>query len=161
VTQPLRLLTREDAAAAHALHALCFPPDEVWSAWAFQDTFALTTTLGVGAEDENGRLTGMIIVQKTPPDADILTMCVAPDKRRHGLAAHLLSGLVTLLGPYGMARLCLDVAADNTAAIKFYESSGFLKDGRRKNYYLRAGGARVDAILMSRAIAGHTGESEA
>lgn len=157
---PLRLLTREDAAAAHTLHARCFSAEGVWSAWAFRDTFALSTTLGLASESQ-GKLTGMILVQKTPPEAEILTMCVDPDHRREGLASTLLGGLCRLLGPYGIGRLYLDVAEDNQGAIAFYESRGFLADGRRKRYYERSGGVRVDAILMSRSIAGQANESEA
>ena len=154
MSRPVRLLSPEDAAAAHALHALCFP------AWAFRDTLALATTLGLAAEAD-GRLAAMIIVQKTPPEAEILTMGVASDQRRTGLATQLIASLRDLLGPYGIGRLCLDVAADNDGAIQFYESCGFTVDGRRRNYYLRDGNVRVDAILMSRSFAGHTTESEA
>lgn len=160
MTQPARLLTREDAASVHALHACCFPPDEAWSAWSFRETLALPTTLGLATE-AGERLSGMILVQKVPPDADILTMCVAPDHRRTGLGTDLLQGLIRLLGPYGVSRLCLDVAADNDTAIAFYQSSGFLADGRRRNYYKRSDGTQVDAVLMSRSIAGQAEKSEA
>ena len=115
MTHSVRLLTREDAAGVHALHARCFPPDGAWSAWSFRDTLALPTTIGLATE-AGERLSGMILAQNTPPDADILTMCVDPDYRRAGLATDLLNGLVRLLGPYGVNRLCLDVAADNGAA---------------------------------------------
>ena len=160
MTHSVRLLTREDAAGVHALHARCFPPDEAWSAWSFRDTLALPTTIGLATE-AGERLSGMILAQNTPPDADILTMCVDPDYRRAGLATDLLNGLVRLLGPYGVNRLCLDVAADNGAATAFYESSGFLADGRRRNYYERSDGTQVDAVPMSRSIAGQANESEA
>lgn len=160
MTVPVRLMTRDDAAAAHILHTRAFPEAEVWSAWALQDTLALSTTLGLATEEE-GQLSGMIIVQKVPPDADILTMCVHPEKQRQGLATHLLNGMLGLLGPAGVSKLYLDVAEDNDAAIAFYESSGFLADGRRKGYYQREGGVQMDAILMSRPIAGHIAESEA
>ena len=156
----IRLLTADDAAAMHVLHAASFPPAEAWSAWAFQDTFALKTTIGAAAE-RDGQLAGMVIAQKVPPEADILTMCVHPDQRRRGLATELLNGLCGLLGPYGIARLSLDVAADNDPALTFYGRMGFLEDGRRTNYYQRQEGMQMDAILMSRPIAGHSVESEA
>ena len=157
---PFRLLTVEDAAAAHLLHARCFPAGEAWCSWAFRDTLALRTTLGLATDTGDG-LAGMLIVQKTPPEAEILTMCVAPNQRRHGLASALLAGIRPVLGGYGIARLCLDVAADNHGAVSFYEHCGFTVDGRRRNYYLRDGGVRMDAILMSRSFAGHIAESEA
>lgn len=156
----VQILRAEDAGEASALHALCFPAGETWSETAFRDSLALTSTLGL-ATGSGGRLTGLILLQRTPPDAEILTLAVHPDHRRQGLARTLLTGARTLLGPYGVDRLLLDVAADNTGAISFYESMGFLADGRRMNYYPRQGGKRADAILMSRAIAGQSGESEA
>ena len=160
MSEGVRLLTQEDAAAMHVLHATSFPPAEAWSAWAFQDTFALSTTIGAAAE-RDGQLAGMVVAQKVAPEADILTMCVHPDFRRHGLATGVLNGLCGLLGPYGIGRLCLDVAADNDGAIAFYNRMGFLEDGKRPNYYQRPEGKRVDAILMSRPIAGHIEETEA
>lgn len=156
----VRLLDAQDAAAAARLHQLCFAPADAWSAWSFRDSFALPSTLGLGIEDDE-LLTGMLLVQKTPPDAEILTMAVDPAMRRRGHARTLLTRMLDLLGPYGMNRLLLDVAADNDAAIAFYEFASFLADGRRKEYYQRGRGAAVDAILMSRSIAGQIRKSEA
>ena len=99
-----------------------------------------------------------------PSDGSPSLWCLGPTAdlaRLAGLATDLLNGLVRLLGPYGVNRLCLDVAADNGAATAFYESSGFLADGRRRNYYERSDGTQVDAVLMSRSIAGQANESEA
>ncbi len=160
VSPAVRLLSKDDAAAAARLHAACFEPGEAWSAWAFRDSLALASTLAIGIEDDD-LLSGMIIVQKTPPDAEILSMAVDAGLRRRGYARTLMARLCALLGPYGMDRLLLDVAADNEAAIAFYKSCGFLVDGHRKGYYQRTSASRVDAILMSRSIAGHTGKSEA
>ena len=155
-----RLLTREDAAAAAVLHEACFPDGDNWSAFSFRDSLDLLTTLGLAAE-QRGRLIGLILIQRTPPDAEILTLAVSPAHRRKGLAAQLLRQAGQLLGPYGVDRLLLDVAADNDGAIAFYEAAGFLADGRRKNYYQRGSGQSVDAILMSRTAAGQIRESGA
>ena len=162
--QPVRLLTPEDAPACARIHEACFTNVDNWSAWAFRDTLALSTTLGLATEDAGGdgaRMTGFILFQKTPPDAEILTLAVSPDSQRQGLASLLLERGVQLLGQYGTDRLLLDVAADNDAAVNFYQGCGFLADGRRKNYYRRPGGQLVDALLMSRPVAGHTPESRA
>lgn len=156
----IRIMTREDAAAAARLHEDCFEHGDHWSAFSFRDSLALSTTLGLAAETD-GNLAGLILLQRIPPDAEILTLAVRPQHRRQGLAAQLLSQAAQLLGPYGVDRLLLDVAADNDGAISFYEAAGFLEDGRRKNYYSRANSKHVDAMLMSRTIAGQIRESGA
>lgn len=156
----IRLLSKEDAAAAANLHEACFSHGDNWSAFAFRDMLALQTTLGLAAEQDD-RLIDLILIQRTPPDAEILTVAVSPEHRRKGLAAQLLRQAAQLLGPYGVDKLLLDVAADNDAAIAFYQANGFLADGRRKNYYHRDGSRSVDAILMSRTAAGQIGESGA
>ncbi|MGB3627051.1 MAG: N-acetyltransferase [Henriciella sp.] len=156
----IRLLGKEDAAAAALLHEASFSNGEHWSAFAFRDMLELRTTLGLAAERQ-GKLAGLILIQRTPPDAEILTLAVSRAHRRMGLAAQLLRQAAELLGQYGIDRLLLDVAADNDGAVAFYRSAGFLADGRRKNYYQREGGSQTDAILMSRTVAGQIGESGA
>ncbi|MEM5515405.1 ribosomal protein S18-alanine N-acetyltransferase [Henriciella sp. AS95] len=151
---PVRLLTPEDAAACARIQEEAFTHGDNWSAWAFRDTLNLSTTLGLCTEDEDV-MTGFILLQKTPPDAEILTLAISPEVQRRGYASLLLERAVQLLGQYGTDRLLLDVAADNESAVAFYEKHGFLADGRRKNYYNRAEGRSVDALLMSRAAAGH------
>lgn len=157
---PLRLLAIEDAGEAHALHALCFDPAETWSTKAFEESLALASTLGLAAADDD-TLSGMILVQRTPPDAEILTIAVHPARRRQGLARALLNGAAQLLGGYGVDKLLLDVAADNAPALAFYKTQRFTIDGRRRNYYSRRSGGQVDALLLSRAAAGHLAQSEA
>ena len=46
----------------------------------------------------------------------------------------------------------LEVAEDNRAACALYRAEGFQSVGRRPDYYLRAGGRRVAAVLYSREV---------
>jgi GNAT superfamily N-acetyltransferase len=50
---------------------------------------------------------------------------VAPAARRRGIARRLLREAAELLQRAGITRWCLNVYADNTAAIRLYESFGF------------------------------------
>lgn len=125
-----------------------------------RETLSLATTLALGAEWQ-GSLAGLLIVQRVPPDAEILTICVDPARRREGVAQSLFDHARSLLGPYGVDRLILDVEASNEAAIAFYARNGFARDGIRRNYYQHGGGRRSDAVLMSRNLAGQTGKSKA
>ncbi|HWW25876.1 MAG TPA: ribosomal-protein-alanine acetyltransferase, partial [Caulobacter sp.] len=45
----------------------------------------------------------------------------------------------------------LEVAADNVAAIRLYETTGFARVGLRKGYYPHADGAK-DAVVMRRVL---------
>ena len=154
------ILNEEDSARAAMLHAACFDVSGQWSARSMRETLSAQTTLALGLED-GANLIGLLLIQRVPPDAEILTVCVHPDARRSGAAQQLFDHAATLLGPYGIDRLMLDVADDNLPAISFYERNGFRRDGLRKAYYRREDGDAADAVLMSRPLAGHTNKSGA
>ncbi|RIJ23836.1 GNAT family N-acetyltransferase [Henriciella barbarensis] len=156
----ITILNEEDSARAAMLHALCFDAAGQWSARSMRETLSAQTTLALGHGDGD-QLNGLLLIQRIPPDAEILTICVHPNKRRDGIAQKLFNHSATLLGPYGIDRLMLDVADDNLPAISFYERNEFRRDGRRKAYYRREDGAAADAVLMSRPLAGHTNKSGA
>lgn len=129
-----------------------------------RDILCLPTTLALGLEADSavdGSLSGLLLVQRVPPDAEILTICIDPARRRQGFAQSLLDHARTLLGPHGVDRLLLDVEAGNEGAISFYERNGFNRDGVRKNYYQHGGGRSSDAVLMSRNLAGQMTKSKA
>jgi ribosomal-protein-alanine N-acetyltransferase len=149
----LVVLRPDDATRMAHLHSLAFSLYEQWSAESFSSTLDLTTTLALGIESDIG-LKAMIVFQRVDAEAEILTLATAPAFQRQGLAAQLLQHGLDLLGQYGTARLMLDVAADNFGAITFYERHGFAPDGCRPNYYRSGRDTPVDALLMSRAIAG-------
>lgn len=76
--------------------------------------------------------------------ADLERIAVMPSRRRQGVARQLLDALCAAGRAQGATRMLLEVAADNEAAIGFYEAYGFASISRRKGYY-RGG---VDAIVM-------------
>ena len=76
--------------------------------------------------------------------ADLDRIAVLPSARRRGLARELLTDLVGAAREAGTARVLLEVAADNTAAIGLYESYGFTTISRRTGYYP----VGVDAHIM-------------
>ena len=126
-----------DAAALAALHAQCF--DRPWSSAAFENLLA-------GAAVAFGTADGFILLQAVPPEAEVLTLAVAPAARRHGLARRLLALAAAQLK---VERMFLEVAADNAAARALYAACGYAETGRRPAYYKSSGGA-VDAVLMQR-----------
>ena len=94
------------------------------------------------------------LLARQPFEAELEAILVAPQARRQGLAARLLTSLIAVARQWGSERLLLEVRADNGAAIACYRAAGFAEDGVRRGYYppLADGGERVDALLMSLAL---------
>jgi len=79
------------------------------------------------------------------PDAEVQTIAVEPDARRHGLGRLLMQRLITEADARGAAQVFLEVRADNPAARTLYDSLGFEQIAVRKNYYQPD---NVDAQVM-------------
>ncbi|CAN5295050.1 ribosomal protein S18-alanine N-acetyltransferase [soil metagenome] len=79
------------------------------------------------------------------PDADIQTIAVAPDARRHGLGRQLMNALVAEAARRRARRVFLEVRADNPGAQHLYDTLGFAPIGVRRGYYQPD---NVDAIVM-------------
>jgi [ribosomal protein S18]-alanine N-acetyltransferase len=102
-----------------------------WSAWS-EGTFA-----------------GYLAVLFSGEEVEILSVAVAMDKRRKGIATKLLDHALTVARNSGARRAWLEVRASNTAAGAFYEGNGFQMSRRRPNYYSRP---QEDALVLSRVI---------
>jgi ribosomal-protein-alanine N-acetyltransferase len=76
--------------------------------------------------------------------ADLERIAVMPSRRHQGVARRLLDALCAAACAQGAIRMLLEVAADNEAALAFYEAYGFTTISRRTGYY-RGG---VDALVM-------------
>ncbi|MEJ7634255.1 GNAT family N-acetyltransferase [Aeromicrobium sp.] len=76
--------------------------------------------------------------------ADLDRIAVLPGARGGGLARDLLAELIGSARQRAAARMLLEVAADNGAALGLYASLGFATINRRARYY--TGG--VDALVM-------------
>ena len=117
----------DDVAILAALHAASFP--DAWSAASIRD---LLTGPGVFAFV---RKEGFILARAAGGEAEILTLAVAPDARRHGIGRTLVQQAATHAQGLGADALFLEVAKDNEAARKLYAGLGFMSVGQRKAYY--------------------------
>ncbi len=142
-----RALTAADAAAAAALHALCF--DDPWSEAAFAAHLGANDAATLGWFEDKG-LVAFALFQEVAGEADLLTLATHPERRSEGLARHLLTALIQTLTASGVSRFTLDVAEDNYSARHLYTRLGFTEDGRRPRYYAAGRAVPVDAVLMSR-----------
>ena len=78
-------------------------------------------------------------------DAQIMTIGVAKQYQRKGMASKLLSTMIKTAKQIGAKRMLLEVRVDNVPALALYERFGFVKMGLRKRYYQPEG---VDAYTM-------------
>jgi ribosomal-protein-alanine N-acetyltransferase len=87
-----------------------------------------------------GFIIARIDVERGRMFGHILTLDVAPQFRRRGVAIRLLTELETLLSLKGAVECRLEVREDNAAAIDLYKKQGYLTVGRLRNYYGSAHG---------------------
>ncbi len=145
--------THADAAPMAALHAACFAKG--WSeksiANLLNDKGVLAHTVSVAPVNA---LAGIIMARGAGDEAEILTLAVARQFRRNGLAQTLITKISTRLAASGAERLFLEVDAENDAATALYEKHGFTVIGRRRNYYRRDGHPPRDALCLSLNLTG-------
>ncbi len=88
----------------------------------------------------------------TSRQADIIAIGTEKTKQGRGFGQIILRHLIDVTAQHSVAKITLEVAADNIPARRLYDSFGFYVSGTRKNYYNR-GGNRSDALIMARQIA--------
>lgn len=145
----IRPLGAADAPALAALHVDGF--DEPWSVETFAELLALPGAFGHLAVAQSAPA-GFALARVAADEAEILTLSVARGQRRRGLGAKLVGLACDRAASEGAARMFLEVAADNFAALALYRALGFAEAGRRPAYYGKPGHQRQDALLMSAAL---------
>jgi [ribosomal protein S18]-alanine N-acetyltransferase len=136
-------LTVSRAGAAHpfvlaAIHAAAFPDGEAWSVMMFAAQLGQPGVLAL--VDDAG---GLIVMRVAADEAEILTLAVAPDVRRRGIARALVDAGCTAARAAGAVKVFLEVAARNAGARALYETAGFQHIGVRQRYYADGGDAQT------------------
>jgi [ribosomal protein S18]-alanine N-acetyltransferase len=118
------------AAALAAIHAAAFAPPEAWGS----DAMALQLGMpgAFGFLDPRG---GMVLARAVTDEAEILTLAVAPEARRQGIARALLAAAMEEARTRGAAAMFLEVAEPNRVARALYAAAGFTQLGKRRGYY--------------------------
>lgn len=123
---------------------------EAWTANGYRNELADTEHRHyLAAVDAEGGLLGWAGVMVIADSAEVLTVGVVPEARRHGIAVRLLDGLLAQARARGAVEVFLEVRIDNEAARALYEREGFVQVGLRPGYY---DGGRVDAVVMRRGL---------
>src|SRR6202012_98656 len=86
---------------------------------------------------------GMSWPRVTEDEAEILTLAVAPESRRQGVAAVLLAGAMAEARAQAARTRVLEVAIGNAAARALYQRAGFVEAGRRPRYYADGGDVMI------------------
>ena len=86
--------------------------------------------------------------------ATVVGMYVHPDYRRRGIAARLLTAVVTRLENLpGLEQIQLSVTVGNDGALALYRQAGFEEYGREPDA-LKVDGSNYDEFLLSRRLPG-------
>lgn len=92
---------------------------------------------------------GLMIV--TLDEAQLLNIAIDPAWQGRGMGAELLAYLMQDARACDALRMFLEVRPSNERAIALYQRNGFIRVGRRKDYYPAEQG-REDAIVMAREL---------
>jgi ribosomal-protein-alanine N-acetyltransferase len=101
--------------------------------------------------EADGAVCGFLVARTVADQGEILNLAVDPASRRAGNASALLHRAVAEFRRQGITDVFLEARESNTAAISFYESRGFVRTGRRPDYYQNPAEA---AVLMISKLTG-------
>lgn len=119
------------------LHKLCFP-NKPWSASDFADLKKSGCEIIISQN-------GFAVWRNVADESEIITIGVAPDARRNGIASAMLAIIEKNIKNQGVKKIFLEVASTNIAGQKLYENNGYKVVGTRPKYY-----DGIDAILMAK-----------
>lgn len=141
----IRVATDDDVAVIHRIERACFT--DPWSASSFRSMFAHPQVQATVAE-RDGAVVGYCVAWMVGDEAELANIAVDPSVRRAGVGAQLLDQFLRAADGHGVTATYLEVRAGNAAALRLYESRGFVATGRRKRYYRDP---VEDAVVMRRA----------
>jgi len=135
----LRDYSSNDLGTIFALDEVCFEPPFRFSARVMQQFAEARNALTVVAETEEGVIAGFCIahVERAGKGlrAYVVTLDVAPQYRRHGLARQMMQCIEQQAVEAGCEATTLHVSAANADAIAFYESQGYERSHMVRSFY--------------------------
>ncbi|WOE76089.1 GNAT family N-acetyltransferase [Alterisphingorhabdus coralli] len=94
---------------------------------------------------------GFAITSGHGDELELMLVAIMPEWRSRGIGQTLLHAIFQDARKAGVVKLFVEMRHNNIAS-SFYDSLGFTRIGRRKNYYTGTHGQKLDAITMVKAI---------
>ena len=143
-----------DYEAMYSLDLRCFEPAFQFDRETMKRMAEATSAIVVVAERlATHEMIGFVILHllrsDARKDAYIVTLDVAPEERRAGIATLVLNHAEQQARVAGANRVALHVAVENKPAIQFYERQKYVKAGVAKGFYREAG---LDAFIYSKQL---------
>lgn len=141
-----------------AIEEACFSLP--WSLEAFREELSQENAVYLAALWED-RVIGYGGMRHAAGEFYVDNIAVSPLFRRRGAGEAVLTELIARAAGLGGEFISLEVRPSNEPAIRLYEKLGFLRVGRRKDFYERP---REDGLIYTRAFCEkdreHKGEGE-
>lgn len=142
----LRRISTGSIASVTELEKACFPND-FWSRATLRGVLARwSDSLSLGAFSHGELLGYTSATLEDPLEVHVLSLAVAPECRRRGIASRLVSSVLHWGRMRGCERATLEARVTSTGAAAVYERLGFKVEGISEDYY-EDGEA---ALVMSR-----------
>ncbi|WP_420548361.1 ribosomal protein S18-alanine N-acetyltransferase [Curvivirga sp.] len=143
----LNVLQKTDLKEAANVYSHAFV--EPWGEAALLDLLRMKGAFGYRVIDNaSKKLVAFVLARSLFEEGEILTIAVDPLAQGKGLAFTLMQAAEAQSKAQGAEKMFLEVAADNKGAQRLYKKLGYEELSRRKGYYKRAGGIRVDAYNL-------------
>jgi ribosomal-protein-alanine N-acetyltransferase len=143
----LRDYTSLDFAALYDLDQVCYPRGIAYSKrelqWFLSQPGALCIVAEIG-----GAIAGFLIADHEGDVAHVITIDVAPARRRRGVGTLMIQEIERRLAALGVSEIGLETAADNEAGTAFWMRHGYRTIGVMPGYYL----GRQDALAMQKLL---------
>jgi ribosomal-protein-alanine N-acetyltransferase len=120
-----------------------------WTEGIFRDCLRVNYTCRVA--EIGVAIAAYGIMSVAAREAHLLNLCVGEDYRCRGIGRRLLAHLLQVAAEGNAREAFLEARPSNTAAIRLYQSLGFVQIGIRRGYYQALDG-REDAIVLKRYI---------
>jgi ribosomal-protein-alanine N-acetyltransferase len=153
----LRDFRREDFEALWRIDQSCFPPGISYSRRELAAYIRRSGSFTLVAESAEGisqaasgkapAILGFIVVEANRRGVGhVITIDVVPAVRRFGIGSKLLAAAEERLQSSGIARVCLETAVDNQAALSFYKRHGYFLMKTVPRYYSNG----LDAFVLEK-----------
>lgn len=143
----IETLRPSDLEVVAKLHAKCF--FDAWGPPMLRQVLGMPGSFGyVARRSGYGSIIGFALGRVAADECELLSLGVEPAYRSQGIGARLLSASMSRAAAEKSRWFFLEVAEDNSSALRLYRNYGLTGVGQRLDYYENADGSRTNAYTM-------------